>query len=308
MTTGFSQSRSGSSLQLAILILILISATRGSSFIFIKLGIEQMSVTALVFLRVAIASAFLFTVLKLSGRSTRVGRRDMAFLVLIAVLGNVIPFYLIGFAEQKLDSSITSVVVTLVPVFVLILAHFFTDDERITVMKVIGVLISFCGILTIFLQKIYFEGGSAIYLLSALLSALFYAMSALVAKRISDTKPEVTSAFVLMIATLVMLPFFVADISVNPLDISLLTVGTVMGLAILATAIPFVLMYKLIAEQGASFFSLNNFLIPIIALFLGVTLLGETLSVLEITGSLAVLLGLTFSVRPKGGFLPKPAK
>ena len=294
-----SNSLAASTGKFAVLLLVLVSLTRGSSFMFIKLGVEEMSVIALVFLRVSIASFFLFIIIKLNKRPLHVSRQDIIPLILVAILGNIIPFSLIGFAEQELDSGITSISVTLVPVFVLIMAQFFTVDERITAGKLLGMTISCCGIAIIFVPKLSLNAIAPIYVIAAISSAVFYAISTLVAKRITGTKPEVTSAFVLLMAGLMMLPFFLIDVSESPLDMSFSLVGSVVGLAIIATAIPFVLMYKLIAEKGATFFSLNNYLIPVFSLMLGSFLLHETLSVLDILGTVVVLSGIWLCTRPK---------
>ena len=115
-------------ISVAFLFLLIIALGRGAAFLFIKIGVQSIPILSLVFLRVSIAAALLLAFVFFNKYTFPKERNDWFLLILIGIVGNIIPFSLVGYAELTLDSGITGVLIALVPIFVFILGHIY--DER----------------------------------------------------------------------------------------------------------------------------------------------------------------------------------
>lgn len=277
----------------AFLLLLIIALCRGTAFLFIKVGVESIPVLSLVLLRVSIAAALLLAFVRFNKYPFPKARNDWLLLILIGIVGNIIPFSLVAYAELTLDSGITAVLIALVPIFVFILGHIFTADEKLNMDKSIGVLVGFFGVILLSNPPLLSDWRPYVVAILAGIGAAFaYATSTIIAKKITGIEPGVTAAVVLSVATVVLLPIvLVVDF---PLSAGITPVSTAaaIALAVVGTAIPFVLMYRLIASKGASFFTLSNYLIPIVAVLLGIAILDEHIRLAEIVGIAIVLVSV----------------
>ena len=292
-------------MQIAFLFLLIIAVCRGSAFLFIKIGVETLPVFSLVLLRVSLASAILILFVLFKKYPLPKSRNQWLLLILIGVVGNIVPFSLVSYAELTLDSGIAAVLIGLVPLFVFILGHFFTEDEKLNINKSIGVVLGFSGV--VLLSNPPLSIDLLRYLVAVLAgagAALAYAASTIIAKKLGDIEPSVTAAAVLFFATITLLPVVLVVDFPLPSGISSASILSGVALAVFSTAIPFVLMYRLIASEGASFFTLHNYLIPIVGVILGVIILDEHIRLNELLGTAIILVSITLctgNIRIFGG-------
>lgn len=275
------------------LLLLLLSAIWGSSFLFIKLAVATIPPMTLVAARLCLAALGLLVFLAVTGRRLP---RDWGlwrgFLV-VAVVGNVIPFFLINWGEVTVDSSLAAILLAVMPLATLVLAHAFTADERLTPMKGLGVTVGFGGIVVLVgPDALAGLGREVVSQFAIAAAACCYAVTTIFVRRsrLIDLPPAVNSAGVLVTAALVAVPLsLIIDRPWElpaPSDQSL---AALVVLALLCTSAAFLILFRLLATTGATFVSLLNYLAPVFGVFWGALLLGEPLH-LDALGALALIM------------------
>ena len=219
-------------------------------------------------------------------------------LFFVGVVGNFLPFYLISWAEQHIQSSTAGILMGVGPMLTLILSHFFTKDDRFTIPKLISICIGFVGVLFIFEIDSFFNVNSSnsIQLLSKLLiilAALGYMISNIVAY---NTLKHIDSFSITFFATffgaLVSVPFLIASEISYPSLISFESVLPILYLGFFPTAIAFQLRYHITKTSGPVFLSYVAYLIPIFAIIWGYLLLSENINYTSIIGIILILFGV----------------
>jgi drug/metabolite transporter (DMT)-like permease len=261
-------------------ILAVLSLMWGGSFFFLAIQLRALPPFTIVLLRVGLAALILIGWAAATRLPLPRPRLWPAFLVL-GLLNNVIPFVLYGFAQQTIPSGLAGILNATTPLWGVLVAHLFTRDERATPAKVVGVLLGFAGVAAM-------TGGDALggvgrdllAQLACLLATLCYALAAVWARRFGDAgvTPLGVATGQLTAATAVMLPLvLVVDrpwtLAMPGLDIWGATVGMGAGLDRLRLC----LYFRLVERAGASNSLLVTFTIPIVAILLGVAVLGEAL-------------------------------
>ncbi len=275
-----------------ILLIFLIALCRGASFLFIKYGIDTIPIFTLVFLRVAIATVVLGGYLLVKRISFSGDSKSWRVIIIIGIVGNVIPFSLVSFAEKHIDSGLTGLLIGTVPMFVFILAFFLAKDEAIDKAKVFGVVLGLIGVGIIYYPEISFNNvENMIAILSAVLAAIAYAISTILAKKVKNVKPEMIATAVTFIAAITLVPAVIYEQPNFP-QFSLNSLYATIALGVISTAIPFVIMYGLIASKGATYFTMNNYLIPIVALALGIVFADEVLTIELTIASVFIFAGI----------------
>ena len=212
----------------------------------------------------------------------------------IALLSNVIPFSLIVYGQKQVGAGLASILNATTPLFALIVTHFMTEDEKLTRLRLAGVVGGFLGV-TIMLGPSAVDGLSGPLLAqAAILGAAFaYGWAVWYGRRLRKLNPILAALGQLTAATLVMLPLTaVADQPWTLALPSLPTLGSLAGLAALSTALAYVLYFRLLARVGAGNSSLVTFLIPPSALLMGILFLGERLTLWQVAGMLGIGFGL----------------
>lgn len=282
------------------LLLILLASCWGPSFLFIKLALTSFGPFTIVNARVLIASMILFALTRIKGISLANYSHRFFDFVLVAIFSCALPFSLISMGEQYITSSLAAIVNSTVPIFTVVLAHFFIASERLSATKIFGILLSFCGVLLVFLPGVLNQivvDDVGVFLI--FIAAISYAIGITYSRRVMKEIPFMVSAtWQLMIASVIMLPFTFAiekpDFAVMPTTEAIIGVS---GLAILGTAIAFNTYYKLVQCASASYLSFSTLLFPIVAISLGALILGESLEWNAYAGSAIILFGLMVANR-----------
>jgi drug/metabolite transporter (DMT)-like permease len=242
-------------------LLFILSAIWGSAFIAIKISLENFAPASVASYRLISASLFLLLFYVIGKYKTSLSRNDLMMLFFVGVVGNFLPFYLISWAEQHIQSSTAGILMGVGPMLTLILSHFFTKDDRFTIPKLISICIGFVGVLFIFEIDSFFNvtSSNSIQLISKLLiilAALGYMISNIVAYN------------------------------------TLKHILPILYLGLFPTAIAFQLRYHITKTSGPVFLSYVAYLIPIFAIIWGYLLLSENINYTSIIGIILILFGV----------------
>lgn len=267
----------------------------GGSFFFAKVAVGQIHPLSVVLCRVGFAAVALNLAVPVIGLrmplTWQVWRRFLA----MGVLNNAIPFSLLFWAQTHIASGVASILNATTPLFGVVLVHLFTDEERLTVHRVAGVLLGIGGV-TAMLWSSLADGwhGSALAHLACLAAALSYAFAGLYGRlRLRGIPSLVTATGQLTAAALVMLPVVVLAVphAAHPSP-SGAVIGAVVALALVSTALAYVIYFRLLASAGATNLLLVTLLIPVSATVLGGLILGEQLEPQHLAGMATIGLGL----------------
>jgi len=271
----------------------------GSNFMFIKLGVESVPPATLVATRLVIGAVILVAVVRAMGHTfPPLGRAWLPYVVL-AIVGNCMPFWFITTGQQSIDSALAGILMAIMPLATLLLAHFFVTGEGMTRNRVAGFLLGFAGIVALMgPAALAGLGGSPLQVLaqfSVLAGALCYAVNGIMIRVLLKGDVMVASAAIIAAAAVVSVPVALVVDQPWRLSPSADAVWLLLWIGIGPTAIATLVHLKLISSAGPTFMSLINYCIPVVATFFGVTLLGEEPGVNAYTGLLLILSGIALS-------------
>lgn len=268
----------------------------GTSFLWIKLGLEGWNPVSLVAFRLLIGSIFFAAALLLTGTRIRLDRKNFALVFLIAVLNPYVPFLLISWAEQSVETGMTSILNATVPLFTLVIAVFFLPNERPTWRTFWGTLIGFMGIAVLFGGQIgevaVSPGSSLIGKLAVLLATLCYAMGGILVRRRDLGLPPLALAALLNLFACICV--WVQALATGQL---VFPPAQINGLAILwlgafGSFAAYSCMMYVMLKRGAMHAALINFAYPLLGLLLGIVFLGEPFQWRLVIGAVLILGGI----------------
>lgn len=275
-------------------LLIGLSILWGGSFFFAKVALGELGPFTTVFCRVGLAALALHLAATLAGESPlRAGMPWGAFLVMGAV-NNVIPFSLIFWGQVTIASGLAAILNATTPLFTAIVAHFLTHDERLTGRRTFGVLAGLAGV-AILVGPDAFSGMSSTLAaqFACLAAALSYAFAGVYGRRFKErgVSPLQAATGQLSASAILILPIMLV-VEPSWASPSATVWGALAGLALLSTALAYVLYFRILAAAGATRLLLVTFLIPVTAILLGVAVLGEPLALRHLVGMAAIGVGL----------------
>lgn len=281
--------------------LIALTVMWGSAFLFTKIAVAALPMATIVMARLAIAALILVPLaLMLLGRVPR-GRRLWLYFLLIALLGNLLPFSLITWGQRDIDSGLAGILMAVMPLATLALAHLFVPGERLNAYRVGGFLFGFAGVVVLVgpeaLLTIGGEGGALVPMLAVLGGALCYGVSSILARLRPSSDALSSAAAVTMLAALMSLPLGVDAGGMRLSALSPPVIGAVLFLGVLSTGLAMIVYFRLIQSAGPSFTSQLNYLIPLWAVFIGIVFLGEQPTLVHLLGLGFILGGILLSRR-----------
>jgi len=204
------------------------------------------------------------------------GRRAWVSTFMVALIGNAIPFFLISFGETKVDAGLAAILMSTVPLTTVVLAHFFTHDEKLSSGKVVGVILGTIGVIVLVgPETLSGLGGEFLFQLAILVAAIGYAISSLVARNLRDQPRIGSTAVILTFAALLLMPFTLIIDQPWTMDWNLEGALSIMYLGMFPTGIAMFLILQIIAVAGASFLVFNNYLVPAVGVVISFIILGE---------------------------------
>lgn len=277
-------------------LLIALSVVWGGSFLFNGLAVRELPVVTIVACRVLIAALLLVAGLRLSGGHLPRDRGFWRTMLLVAFLNSALPFSLIVGAQRHLTSGEASILNASVPLFTIVLAHLLTRDERMTPGKLGGVLLGFAGVAVMIGPEALSHGsGNLGAQAMSLGAAASYGLAAIAARRlvVGRVAPTVAAASQMVGASLMLVPL--AVIVDQPWTLAMpsaSTIGAVVALGALSTALAYIIFFRLIASAGAVNAGAVTLLVPVSAVLLGWLVLDEQLAWREFGGMALIALGL----------------
>jgi drug/metabolite transporter (DMT)-like permease len=271
--------------------LLALAAIWGSSFMFIKVAVEEVTPGVVVFGRVLVATLALLPAVPFMIGWRRLGvdlRRHAFPLIVVGLFNAALPFWLLAWSEKRLDSGLAAVLQASMPLFTALFALGFSRRDRVGGARLIGVLIGFLGVvLLVGLQP----EGDVLSALAVLGTAAFYAGSVLYAgARLQRTPPISTSIGTLIVATIATMPLGVAQLPGHPP--SWKAIGSILALGAVGLSLAYILYFGLIAGAGASYAALVTYLVPALALGYGAVFLDEPVTASALGGLAFILVGV----------------
>ena len=275
-------------------LLLMLSLIWASSFSAIKIAVPDLGPVGVVFARCFIGGLFMLGIVMMSkGASWPQTFKEWFLLTVVGILSTALPFFLISFAEQEISSSMTAILMTTGPLAVIVLGHFFTDDEKINRGKVIGIGVGFGAAVYLLRAGLgEFNGAGLLHPMAAMGAAFCYAVGGLMAKKMVNVTPEVIAAFVLVSSALFMVPFlWVVELpSLASLERDVIL--AVIWLGVMPSGFAFYFRYFLIKRNGYGFVSYVGYLIPLFAIGIGMVVLDEEVTLDTVLAMMLILMGL----------------
>jgi len=272
----------------------------GSSYAFIKLMVETIPPLTGTTMRMALATLILGVVLAAIGGRLPRDRSTVVKLFVIGTIGSAVPFTLIAFATERIPATSAAILMASAPTITMILAHFTTQDDRLTVNKVTGLIIGFLGIAVLFGPAALGGIGDSLWgMLAVIAGATLYACTNVLARTLRGVTPVAAGTAAFMGATLVLVP--AAFIFEDPVglvrdgNISTASWVALAFLTIFSSALANVIFYRLVALAGSTFSAFNNYLSPPIGVVWGVALLGETVTWNAVAALVLILIGIAIA-------------
>ena len=277
-------------------LLAILSVVWGGSFLFVGVAVRELPPLTIVAIRVLTASFALLLVLKIMGVDLPRTRQAWGAFLGMSILNNVIPFTLIVWGQSHIASGLASILNATTPLFTVIVAQYFTDDERLTGQKVSGVIVGFIGVAVMIGSAALTSWDTSILAQLAVLgAALSYGFSGVFGRRFKTMgiPPLATAAGQVTVSSALLLP--VALLVDRPWSLAMPSTQAILSLAALglvSTAFAYLIFFRLLARAGATNVGLVTFLIPVSAILLGVLILGETLAARHVAGMALIGAGL----------------
>ena len=283
------------------LLLMTLVAMWGSAFLFIEIAIRSIAPVTLVAIRIVLGAVLLFGAMRILRLETPRDPVVWRYFIVLALIGNCLPFLLITWSQQTIDSGLAGILVGFMPLATLLLAHRYVEGERITAAKSIGFALGLAGLAVLLgpeaLKQWRGAGAELLGQLACLGGALCYAGNSIVTKRMPATNALVAAAWTMTIAAPIMLVLvFIGDdpLSRPPAPEA---IAACIWLGVGPTAIATLVYFRLIARAGPTFMSLTNYMSPIVAVSIGALLLDEPLRPTALAALTLILGGIALATR-----------
>ncbi|MBO6825900.1 MAG: EamA family transporter [Sneathiella sp.] len=283
------------------LLLLFLSLLWGGSFFFNGVALQEIPVLTVVFSRVFLAALTLMLVLRIKGITFPMDKNILFAFMVMGLLNNLIPFYLIVSGQTMISSGLASVLNATTPLFTALVAHFLSgeESERLGPRRIAGILCGIGGVAILLgpsIGAVGFTGDQVIGQLAVLAATLSYGFGVVYTRKVSQTglTPLVTATGQVTATSVMMLPLillvdqpwtFMGNIS----GYIFLALG---GLAVLSTALAYLVYFHLIGSAGSTNASLVTLVIPVSAILLGSLFLSEDVTPQMVLGMLVIALGL----------------
>ncbi|MEM6463818.1 MAG: DMT family transporter [Pseudomonadota bacterium] len=257
----------------------LLAVIWGGSFMLSRVAVAEVPPMTLTAMRQAIAMVVLAAVVLKTREALNASNRDHIVIFVSAFFGMALPFTLITWGLGEITAGFAAILMGLMPLMTIVLAHFFTDNEAMNAAKLIGVFVGLLGLVVLFWPDIVARTDRDIWRqLAILVSGVSYAVNALITKRLLHLKPRpmfavnIAWSFAMVGAAALVFEPLISD---NPSSIAWLSIVL---LGLLPSAVASLIMFRIIARQGASFFGQINLLVPVAGVLWGAIVLNERLS------------------------------
>ena len=273
-------------------VLTLLALIWASAFFNIKIATYSYGPLTIAFLRIFLGAIPVILLCYIKKIKIEAFSKDWYWFAAIGIINLVIPFFLIAYGVKNVQSNLAAILMASTPLSASVLAHFFTKNEKINLVKSLGVLLGFSGIVFLFSDNILINKNNFISALLILCGSTFYVIGGLLTLKISNKKNENVTASILIWGTLLLLPvsFFIEQ----PWNLSPRLDSTIslLYLGIFSTGIAWLLRFYILKHNGLVFQAQVAYLIPIFGVILGFLILDELITPKVIISLLAIIVGI----------------
>jgi len=278
---------------------ILLVIMFGSAFLLIEISLKSFSPSIIAFSRVFLAAIILLFYSLVKKYSFDFIRNNFILLFVLGLSGTSIPFFLISWAQQTINSSETGILIGFMPIFTVLGSHFYFKYEKLNIQTFFGFILGFLGLFILLLNNDNSISMHNNFLakFAVILGAFFYALNALLVKKIIGVHVIPLSASVMLFSSfqLFVLLFLNNDFYNINFNFYLDSIISLLIMSVFSTALATVIYYKIIHDYGPSFLSLVNYPIPIFAFFIGVVFLKESANILSIISLFLIVASIYLS-------------
>jgi drug/metabolite transporter (DMT)-like permease len=273
--------------------LLLLSFIWGWSFLLIKVAGEGMTPVTVAWLRLALGALALVVIARVRGLRLPSGRARWRTLAIAAVLGNAVPFTLLAWSTQHISTGLTAVLNASTPLFTAVAAATYLH-ERLRALQAFGLLLGFVGVgVAAGFGTADLTGSSWLGALAAVgAGACYGAAFAFMRRNLIDIPPLAAATGQLLVGAAIMAPLGIGTSMADGFDPTPTRVLAVVLLGVFGTGIAYILNYRLLAEIGATKTSLTTYIVPVVAVVLGVVVLDESFSLRILAGGVLIALGI----------------
>ncbi len=274
------------------LLLGILSLIWASAFFNIKIATYSFGPITIAFFRIFLGAIPVVLLCLAKRIKIEAFSKDWLWFASIGFINLVIPFFLIAYGVQKVQSNLAAILMATTPLSATILAHFFTENEKFSWFKSIGILIGFSGIVFLFSDKVLINKENIIYALAILLGSTCYVIGGILTLKISKKKNENVTASILIWGSIIVFPismFFEQPWNLSP---SLDSMIALLYLGVFPTGVAWLLRFHILKNNGVIFQSQVAFLIPIFGVILGYIFLNELITSKVIVSLLLVIFGI----------------
>ncbi len=265
----------------------------GSSYLFIKLAVDDFGTFTLVALRLLVGATLLWIVIRIARQPLPRERRIYGHLLVMAVINITIPFLLITWAEASVESSLAAILTSPVPLFAIVLSALFLPDEPIRVNGLAGLLIGFVGVIIVTSPGLTGEKSSLTGELALLGASFSYAAGAVYSRRnVRGLPPMIPAVFQVTFAAIIVTVLAIVFEQPWTATPDAQAVFSIVWLGLLGSGVAYLLVFRLFAHWGATRTTLVAYLLPVVGIVLGYLVLAEPVDARLIVGTALIIAGV----------------
>ena len=273
-------------------LLTILALIWASAFFNIKVATYSYGPVSIAFLRSFFATIPLILICYLNKIKIEAFSKDWYWFASIGIINLVIPFFLIAYGVQKVQSNLAAILMASTPLTAVILAHFFTKNEKINLIKTLGILLGFSGIVFLFSDKILINENNYLSAFLILFGSCFYVVGGLLTLKISNKRNENVTTSIVIWATLILFPICMFVEQPWNLSPRLDSTISLIYLGVFSTGIAWLLRFYILKNNGLVFQAQVAYLIPIFGVILGFIFLKEEITPKVLISLAAVILGI----------------
>jgi len=276
------------------ILLSILSLIWASAFFNIKIATYSFGPLTIAFLRIFLGAILIAILCFFKNIKIEAFSKDWYWFALIGFVNLVIPFFLIAYGVQKIQSNLAAILMSTTPLSSAILAHFFTNKEKINFTKIIGVMVGFAGIIVLFSDNILINNENFFHAFMILVGSTFYVIGGILTLKISKKKNENLTSSILIWGALIIFP--IAMYYEKPWNLvpRLDSTISLIYLGIFPTGIAWLIRFHILKKNGLVFHSQVAYLIPIFGVILGYVFLKEVITLKVLIALIAVIIGFYF--------------
>ena len=276
------------------ILLSILSLIWASAFFNIKIATYSYGPLTIAFLRIFLGALLIVIICLLKNIKIEAFSKDWYWFAIIGFVNLVIPFFLIAYGVQKIQSNLAAILMSTTPLSSAILAHFFTKSEKINFTKIIGVMVGFAGIIILFSDNILINNENFFYAFMILVGSTFYVIGGILTLKISSKKNENLTSSILIWGALIIFPIMIYYEQPWKLVPRLDSTISLIYLGVFPTGIAWLIRFHILKKNGLVFHSQVAYLIPIFGVILGYIFLKEVITLKVLIALLAVVIGFYF--------------